>query len=278
MKFLSAFALIAAIACAQDTGAINGQVVDASKAAVPSATVEVVNQATRLTRTAVANPEGIFFIPALPPGTYELTAHIAGFKAFTRTGIQVSVNQNTRADVELEVGAVAENVTVSATAVGVDTHSNTVGSTIETQRLQTLPVLDRNMLTLATLLPGVGPASFPTTVTGSRSGPTVSVSGNRPRDNNFMLDGANFVASLYNTPQNLPTPDAIQEFRVMTNTYSAEFGQGAGSIFMAVTKSGTDSFHGSLYEYLRNNAVNDADPETEPVRRKRRWAGDSAAL
>lgn len=158
----------------------------------------------------MANPEGVFFIPALPPGVYELSAHVAGFKAFTRTEIQVSVNQNTRADVELEVGAVAENVTVHGTVVGVDTHSNTVSATIETQRLQSLPILDKNMLSLATLPPGVGPASFPTTVTGSRSGPTVSVSGNRPRDNNFLLDGASFVSGLYNTAQNLPTPDTVQ--------------------------------------------------------------------
>jgi Carboxypeptidase regulatory-like domain len=240
----------------QDTGAINGQVIDPTNAAVPSATVEAVNQDTHLSRQALSNPEGIFYIPALPPGTYTLTAHVSGFKSFARTGVVVAVNQNTRADVQLQVGAVAENVTVQATVLNVDTHSDTVGHTMDTQELQSLPVLDRDMLNLATLLPGVGPASFPTTVTGSRSGPTVSVNGNRPRDNSFLLDGASFVASLYNTPQNLPTPDAVEEFRVMTNTYSAEFGQGAGSIFLAVTKSGTDTFHGSLYEYLRNSDAN----------------------
>jgi hypothetical protein len=201
-----------------------------------------------LSRQAISNPEGVFFIPALPPGTYTLTAHISGFKAFARTGIEVSVGQNTRADVQLQLGEVTQNVTVQATVLGVDTHSDTIGHTMDSQELQSLPVLDRDMLNLATLLPGVGPASFPTTVTGSRSGPTVSVNGNRPRDNNFLLDGATFAQGLYNTPQNMPTPEAIEEFRVMTNTYSAEFGQGAGSIFLSVTKTGTDKFHGSLYE------------------------------
>jgi hypothetical protein len=215
----------------QDTGAINGQVIDPANAAVPSVTVEVVNQNTHLSRQAISNPEGVFFIPALPPGTYMLTAHISGFKAFARTGIEVSVGQNTRADVQLQLGDVSQNVTVQATVLGVDTHSDTIGHTMDSQELQSLPVLDRDMLNLATLLPGVGPASFPTTVTGSRSGPTVSVNGNRPRDNNFLLDGATFAQGLYNTPQNMPTPEAIEEFRVMTNTYSAEFGQGAGSIF-----------------------------------------------
>ncbi len=259
----------------QDTGAINGQVFDPTNAAVPSATLSAANQDTGLRRKAVSNPEGVFFIPALPPGTYELTAEVPGFKAFTRTGIVVSVGQNTRADVKLEVGAVAENVTVQGTVVGVDTHSDTVGATIDNQRLASLPVLDRDLLNLATLLPGVGPASFPTTVTGSRNGPTVSVSGSRPRDNNFLLDGASFVAGLYNTPQNLPTPDAVEEFRVMTNTYSAEFGQGAGSIFFVVTKSGTDTFHGSLYEYLRNSAVNARNEfaATTPVLKQNQFGG-----
>jgi hypothetical protein len=275
LQFICVLALLCGRAFSQDTGAINGRVIDPTKATVPGVTVEVVNQATRLSRSAVANPEGVFYVPALPPGTYELTAHVAGFKAFTRTGIVVSVNQNARADVELEVGTVAENVTVQSAIVGVDTHSNTVGSTLDSQRLQSLPILDKNVLTLATLLPGVGPASFPTTVTGSRSGPTVSVSGNRPRDNNFLLDGANLVASLYNTPQNMPTPDAIQEFRVITNTYSAEFGQGAGSIFVAVTKSGTDAFHGSLYEYLRNDAANarNAFAASTPILKQNQFGG-----
>jgi len=277
---LSWGAVVVLVACtpiarAQDTGAINGQVLDPTKAAVPKVTVEAVNEDTGFSRQAESNPEGAFFIRALPPGRYKLTAQVPGFKAFTRTGIQVSVGENTRADVQLEVGAVAESVTVEATTFGVDTHGATVGATVDRERLASLPILDRNMLSLASLLPGVGPASFPTTVTGSRGGPTVSVSGSRPRDNNLMLDGATFSAGLYNTSQNLPSPDAVQEFRVLTDTYSAEFGQGVGSIFLAVTKSGTDTPHGSLYEYLRNDALNarNAFATTKPFLRQNQFGG-----
>lgn len=272
-------ALLSASAFSQDTGAINGQVFDPTNAAVPDATLEAVNQDTGFSRKAVSNPEGAFFIPALPPGRYNLIAQVSGFKTFTQTGIQVSVGQNTRADVPLEIGAVTESVTVQATALGVDTQGSTVGATIDRQRLASLPLLDRNVLTLATMLPGVGPASFPTTVTYSRAGPGVSVSGGRLKDNNFMLDGASMTTGLYGTSQNLPSPDALEEFRVLTNTYSAEFGQGVGSIFLAVTKSGTNTLHGNLYEYLRNDALNarNAFATTKPFLRQNQFGGSIGA-
>jgi hypothetical protein len=123
------------VAWAQNVGAINGQVFDPAKAAVADATVEAVREGTGASRKAMSNPEGVFLIPALPPGKYRLMVQVSGFKAFTRTGIEVSVGQNTRADVELQVGAVAENVTVQATVLGVDTHEATVGATLDRQRL-----------------------------------------------------------------------------------------------------------------------------------------------
>ena len=272
-------ALLGASVFGQDMGAINGQVFDPTKAAVPSATVEAVNQDTSFSRKAVSNPEGAFFIRALPPGRYNLIAQVSGFKTFTQTGIQVSVGQNTRADVRLEVGAVTESVTVQAIALGVDTQGSTVGATIDRQRLASLPLLDRNVLTLATMLPGVGPASFPTTVTYSRAGPGVSVSGGRLKDNNFMLDGASITTGLYGTSQNLPSPDALEEFRILTNTYTAEFGQGVGSVFLAVTKSGTNTPHGNLYEYLRNDALNARNTFaiTKPYLRQNQFGGSIGA-
>lgn len=261
---------------AQDTGAINGQVLDPSKAAVVNATVEVMNEDTRFVRQAVSNPEGAFSIRALSPGRYSLTVRSPGFKSVTQTGIQVSVGQNTRADVELEVGAVAESVTVQSTTFSVDTQGSTVGSTIDQTRIEGLPLLNRNVMTLASLLPGIAAASFPTTVTGSRNGPSVSVSGSRRTENNVMLDGATLAAGLYNVSQNLPSPDAIEEFRVLTNTYSAEFGRGTGSMFLAVTKSGTNAFHGSLYEFLRNDALNarNAFATTKPFLRQNQFGGN----
>ena len=264
------------VAYAQDTGAINGQVFDPTNAAVPNATVEAVNQDTSLSRKAVSNADGTFFIGALPPGRYRLTAEVAGFKTSSQTGIQVSTGQNARADLRLEVGGVAENITVAANALAVDTHGSTVGATIPRQLLADLPLLDLNVLSLASMLPGISQATLPTVVTNSRSGPTVSVSGGRLRDNNFMLDGATLVSTMYMTSQNLPAPDALEEFRVLTNTYSPEYGDGGvGSIFLAVTKSGTNTPHGSVYEYFRNDAVNARNffAATTPLLRQNQFGG-----
>lgn len=262
-------------AFSQDMGAINGQMVDPTKAPVPDATVEAVNQDTSFSRKAVSNPEGAFFIRALPPGRYRLIAQVPGFKTFTQTGIQVSVGQNTRADVQLEIGAVAESVTVQATVLGVDTHGSTVGATVDRQALSSLPLLDRNVLTLASLLPGVVAVSVPTIVVFSRNGAKISVDGGRLKDNIFMLDGASMTTGLYAVQQNLPSPDALGEVRILTNTYSAEYGQGVGSVFLAVTKSGTNSAHGSLYEYLRNDALNarNAFAQTKPFLRQNQFGG-----
>ncbi len=274
----SAVALLAtslSVALAQDTGAINGQVLDPTNAAVPNVTVEAINQNTGLSRSVVSNAEGAFFIQALPPGTYSLRTEVSGFKSFSRTGIIVSVGQNTRADIPLQVGGVAENVTVEANVVGVDTQGSTIGATIERQLLANLPLLDLNVLALATMVPGMSQATLPTVVTNSRSGPTISVDGGRLRDNNMMLDGVTLVSSLYGTSQNLPSPDALEEFRVLTNTYSAEYGQAMGSIFLAVTKGGTNSAHGSAYEYFRNDAVNgrNAFATSVPLLRQNQFGG-----
>lgn len=261
--------------CAQDSGAIHGRILDPTSAAVPGATVDAVNEETGFARQTISNPDGEFAVRALPPGKYKITATLSGFKTYTQTDIQVSVGQNTRADVRLEVGAVEDNVTVRSTAIGVDTRGSTVGSTIDRQRIENLPLLNRNVLSLATLLPGVGPTNVPTTVTGSRGGPSISVSGSRVNDNNIMLDGTSLVAGLYNTAQNLPSPEAIEEFRILTNTYSAEFGRGAGSVFLAVTKSGTNTLRGSLSEYFRDDALNarNAFATTKPFLRQNQFGG-----
>jgi len=260
---------------AQTTGTIVGQVSDASNAAVSGANVEAQNVETRLTRAAVTSADGAYLIPSLPPGMYNVTVHVSGFKSFTQTGIKVEVSQNPRVDARLEIGATTDTVNVAANVLSVDTETSQVGATIDSQRLVNLPLNGRNVLQLATLLPGVGPANFPTTVTNSRSGPTVSVSGGRPRDNNFMLDGTTITTGLYETPQNLPSPDALEEFRVLTNTYSAEYGRGVGSIFMAVSKSGTNSFHGNLFEFLRNDALNARNffAAAKPVLRQNQFGG-----
>src|SRR5438270_5347727 len=167
----------ASLASAQTTGTIVGQVIDPANASVAGAEVEAVNIDTGLSRQGATNSEGTYLIPSLPPGNYKVTVKAPGFKAFSQTGVKVEVGQNPRVDVHLEVGAVTENVTVEANTVAVDTQSSQVGATIDNQRLVNLPLNGRNILQLATFLPGVAPVSFPTVVTTSRGGPTVSVSG-----------------------------------------------------------------------------------------------------
>ncbi len=272
---LSLCLLIVSPVSAQTTGTIVGQILDPANASVVDGNVEATNVETGLTRRGSSNSEGAYLIPSLPPGTYRIAVQVPGFKSFRQDGIKVEVGQNPRVDIQLQVGSVNESVTVAANAITVDTQSSQVGATIDNQRLVNLPLNGRNVLQLATLLPGVGPATFPTTVTTSRSGPTVSVSGGRSRDNNFMLDGSMITTGLYNTTQNLPSPDALEEFRVLTNTYSAEFGQGVGSIFTAVTKSGTNALHGNLFEFFRNDALNASNffATSKPVLRQNQFGG-----
>ena len=240
----------------QTTGTILGQVSDPSGAAIAGATVKAENLGTGLARTAATNTDGVYLIPALPVGTYKITVEMAGFKVFAQTGITLQVGQNARVDVPLAVGAVTESVNVSASALSVDTQSTTIGSTVDNRRIVSIPLNGRNVLALAQLLPGVGTGNLPTAYTFSRSGPTISISGSRTNQNNIMLDGTTLIGAMGNVGQNLPSPDTLQEFRVLTNTFSAEYGRAAGGVFLAVTKSGTNEVHGSLWEFLRNDALN----------------------
>lgn len=273
--FFSLLLIFSGIAPAQTTGTIVGQISDPSGSPVPNTSITAENTGTGLTRTTTSTADGSYVIPSLPAGQYKLSAEAPGFKNFTQTGIKVEVGQNPRVDVKLQIGSVNQTVKVVANTISVDTESSQIGATIDRQRLQELPLNGRNVLQLATLLPGVGPANFPTTVTNSRSGPTVSVSGGRPRDNNFLLDGSVITTGLYETAQNLPSPDALAEFRVLTSTYSAEYGRAVGSVFLAITKSGTNKPHGSLFEFLRNDALNARNffAASKPVLRQNQFGG-----
>jgi hypothetical protein len=253
---IAVVALSGVAAYAQTTGTILGQVLDSTKAAISNAGVEAENVNTGLTRKALTNAEGTYLIPSLPPGSYRITVSVPGFKIFTQSGILLEVGQNARVDAVLQVGTVSEEVTVAAQALSVDTQSTTVGATVDNRRLTTIPLNGRNVLSLAQLLPGVGTGNIQTTVPNARSGPTITISGARDTDNNIILDGASMVELMYNRGINLPSPDALQEFRVLTNTYSAEYGRAGGGVFLAVSKSGTNELHGSLFEFLRNDDLN----------------------
>ena len=242
---------------AQTTGSVLGQVSDPSGAAVGAAPVKAENLETGFVRQTSTNEEGSYLIPSLPLGSYRLTIEAPGFKTFTQSGITLGVNQNARVDVQLELGAVSETVRVEAEALAADTQSSAVGETIDRARVRSLPLNGRNVLALAQLLPGVGTAENINIVnSNARTGPVVTVSGSRQGGNNIQLDGTSMVQLMYSRGVNLPNPDAIREFKVLTNTYSAEYGRAYGGVFLGVTQSGTNEIHGSLFEYLRNDNLN----------------------
>ena len=154
------------------------------------------------------------------------------------------------------MGQVSESISVTADAIGVDTRSSTVGEVVDRVRVQELPLNGRNAMELARIVPGVARTSAPTAIPQARGGPAVIVGGGRDTQNEIRFDGTSHKSLLQNTLFNLPAPDAIQEFKVMTSNFSAEYGRFGGGLFIAATRSGTNRLHASLWEYLRNKALN----------------------
>ena len=252
---------------AQGTGTIHGSVTDASTAAVVNAKVTAILEERGTTRAATTDSQGTYVFPLLPIGSYTIRIEVNGFKVFVRSGIELSANENDRVDAQLEIGDTSQSVTVAAEAPMVDSRSSVVGTLIDTRRVTDLPTNGRNVISLAGILPGVASISAPQTFTGDRSGPTLSVSGSRQNENLFLFDGAQFNAVFRNTGLNYPPPDALQEVKVLTNSFSAEYGRNAGAVFNVVTKAGTNQFHGTLWEFLRNqdlNARNFFAPSVKP--------------
>jgi hypothetical protein len=171
---------------------------------------------------------------------------LAGFRRVVQEGITLKVNENGRVDAVLPVGQVSESVTVTAEATAVDTRSSSVGEVVDRTRIQELPLNGRNAMGLARLAPGVAKVSAPIALNQARSGPSISVGGGCDTQNEFRFDGASHANPLHNNLFNLPSPDALQEFKVLTSNFSAEYGRFAGGLFIAVTRSGTNQLHGAL--------------------------------
>jgi hypothetical protein len=248
---------------AQAVGAITGLVTDQSAAAVPGVTVEVTNTATGQIRTAVTGADGFYSVLQLPPGPYRITATLAGFRTVLREGVTVAVETTSRVDLQMTVGSVEESVTVTADAPLVETRSATLGTVIDEKKIVELPLNGRNFTQLGTLMPGV---VAPPPALGGAAGEATpggfgavtsgfSVNGMRNQSNNFLLDGAS-NNDTFNTGFVLrPPPDAIQEFKILTHSYAAEYGRSAGSVVNVVTKSGTNELHGAAWEFNRDDAL-----------------------
>jgi carboxypeptidase family protein len=254
--------LLCAPCFAQTLGTITGAVKDTTGAMVPGATVTVVNKATNATRTTSSNEVGLFDFPALPPGVYSVKTELDGFKTTSRD-VELQVQQTARVDFTLELGTISEMATVSGMSPLVETSNATVGTVIENRRIVELPLNGRNYLQLVALSPNVsadfaGPGQAGDRQGGTRSNQQLSVSGQRREFNYYTLDGVDNTDVNFNTYIFQPSVDALEEFKVQTGVYSAEFGREASQVNV-VTKSGTNNLHGTLFEFLRNDAL-DARP------------------
>jgi len=247
-------------------GTILGTVTDSSGAAVTGATVTVKNSETGLLRTATTGDDGSYSVPELPIGNYSVTVEKSGFKSGVVSGIHVEISSERRADVSLQPGQVSQTIEVSGEALPlVETTSNTLGGAFEGGQVEALPINGRDYTKLFINVPGA--AGEPN---GAGDSPGsfgyVAVNGNRGRANNFMLDGTDEndgyrndpainEGGVFGTPATVLPLDAIAEFRVLSN-FEAEYGRNAGGVINIVTKSGTNAFHGSAYEYFRNDHLN----------------------
>jgi outer membrane receptor protein involved in Fe transport len=244
---------------AQGTGGrILGRVADTSGAVLGGVKVTATNEATGVGRDTQTNGSGDYAFPEVPVGTYTLTFDLQGFKTSVSKGVKVELNQIVTFNSTLQVGETKELVEVTSEAPLVDTTSTQLGAVMDNRQVQNLPLNTRDTYQLLQLQPGVMSTvgSSNTLIYGSDSPGAVSVNGGRGRSNNFSVNGGDANDLFVNLPTVQPSPDSIQEFRVLTNTFDAEYGRNSGSVVNVVTKSGTNDLHGSVYEFFRNKVLN----------------------
>lgn len=256
---------------------LSGMVYDPQRQAVPSASVRATNAGTRATRQVMTNEQGSFQLTGLLPGEYELTVEAKGFAALTRT-VNVEVGQQLTLEVDLKITDVSTTVEVKGEEAVLRTTDASVGEVVESKSVRSLPLNGRMLIDLVLTVPGAheshgaqsGDMSPLYWRPGQRS--AVSIGGNRPNANYFLLDGATNTDPTFNTLNLSPSPDAVQEFRVQTGSYSAEMGGAGGGQVNIVTRTGTNDFHGTLYEFMRNDALdartfNEMGEESQHLRR-----------
>ena len=236
---------------------IVGTVTDASGANVPGAQVTAVNTDTNLSRTVKTNAQGEYRLEFLPVGTYRVEVTAGGFQKLVRSGVVVEIAQPTRADAQLQLGQVSQTVEVTSEVPLVNTATAEIGRTVDTKEIENLPIVNRNVYTLLSLTPGVQSNAnsivlgYPEQRTIINGGVDVGAG-----SVNYYLDGGSNMTGIRNTGNILPNPDAIQEFRVQTNSYDAEYGRFQNGIVNVLTKSGTNQIHGSAFEFVRNTIFN----------------------
>ena len=240
-----------------------GRITDQTGAVVPGAVIRLINNGTRAERSATTNDGGDWSIPNIPPASYTLRVEKAGFKTAVIPSLAVEIGKTANGSVSLAIGAAEETVEVSTLPPQLQTQEATVGQVIDQKQINDLPLNGRNVLQLAALAPGVSPPQSGQTGTPAQTGTQTSsrqlyiaVDGGRASSTNYVLDGTYVRSVRFNNMSILPNADTIQEFNLLRSTFSTEYGQGQAVVSM-VTKSGTNSIHGTAYEYARN-AVFDA--------------------
>ena len=256
LLFLALAIILGVPASGQEiTATVYGTVSDANQAALGGSKITVTNVATGFRRTSVSDKGGNYTLLLLPVGTYDLAVEAGGFQRYLKKGITLTLNDEVRLNAQLAVGAISETVEVNTEAGLLNLETGSVGQVIGRRGIEDLPLNGRNFLQLASLQAGVTPnVTTITEFTAGHNGQTnFSVNGLRAQSNNFLLDGTDNNDGFIGTAGGVPSPDALQEFRILTNAYSAEYGRGGGAVVNIVTRGGTNKFHGSAYEYLRND-------------------------
>ncbi|MFN0170710.1 MAG: carboxypeptidase regulatory-like domain-containing protein [Bryobacteraceae bacterium] len=258
LMFASLLLLTAGGALAAPVGRIFGTVTDPTRAVVPNASVTIRNDATREEKTTQADASGSFLFANVPIGIYSLQVSHTGFKGYRQGGLTLQIDQSVRVNAVLQLGETAETVTVEATPLQVDTRSGTISEVVTATQIAELPLNGRNVQQLVSIQAGVqitGRAFF-YNANVPQSVSFFSISGAPGNGTNYILDGGDHNDHWTNVSMPTPNPDALQEFSVQTSNFTAEYGSKAGGVVNMVIKGGTNAFHGSLFHFLRNHAVN----------------------
>ncbi|MBL8227317.1 MAG: TonB-dependent receptor [Bryobacterales bacterium] len=245
------------------TGTLLGTVTDPSGASVPGADVAITNIATNETVRVKTAETGLYYVPNLRPGMYRVSVEASGFRKAVQDGISLQIDQRARVDVKLVLGATSEVIEVTAPAPVVQSETGSLGQVIDNTKIVNLPLNGRGAFNLIGLVPGVAEGT-----SGSTSGASARINGGRNRMNEIQLDGITAVNVKNGGVSYTPMVDALQEFKVVTNSFSAEYGRSGGGVILATIKSGTNGFHGVLFEFLRNDALNARNFFANPADRK----------